>query len=353
MISLKNVLYRISHWETWDWRIKYIPLVPFWVWHCIRSGSFWFFTPSNPTLTFGGFEGETKEEIYKQLPLGSYPTSFYILAQSDFSSLKTLVDNNFSYPIAVKPNIGRMGFMFRTINNLFELKRYHEIMAIDYVIQDFVKFPLEVSVFYYRFPNQQKGVITGFVKKEFLQVIGDGNSTLLQLMLNYPRIRFRLDEMRSKHKEHLQIVIPKGEIFYLIYALNLSRGGRLVSLENEKDQQLLQVFDNLSAVSKTLYYGRYDIKCQSVEDLKKGKNFTILEYNGSGAEPHHVYGNGFTLFQACRILAQHWNILCNISKLNHKNGVPYTRFIDGWKLMRACRKHFAILRKLDSEFPVF
>ena len=353
MVSLKNVLYRIVHWETWDWRIKYIPLVPFWVWHCIRSGSFWFFTPSNPTLLFGGFEGETKQAINKHLPINSYPTSFYISAYSNFDSLRKLVESNFTYPFVVKPNIGRMGFMFRIINTHSELKQYHEIMPVDYLVQDFVKYPLEVSVFYCRFPNQQKGVITGFIKKEFLQVIGDGTSTLLQLMKNYARIRFRLEEMLSKHKDHLNNVIPQGEVFYLSYALNLSRGGKLVSLEHEKDKRLLAIFDELSSFSKTLFYGRYDIKCQSVEDLKQGENFSILEYNGSGAEPHHVYGNGFTLFQACKILAQHWNILCNISRLNHRNGVSYVKFLDGWRLMKACRKHFATLRRLDAEFPVF
>ena len=347
------MLYRISHWETWDWRIKYIPLVPFWVWHCIRSGSFWFFTPSNPTLTFGGFEGETKEEIYKQLPIESYPTSIYISAHSNFDFLKELVERKFTYPIAVKPNIGRMGFMFRVLNDHSELELYHKTMPIDYLVQDYVNYPLEVSVFYYRFPNQQKGVVTGFIKKESLQVMGNGNFTLQQLMRIYPRIRFRLAEMEAKHKQHLNIVIPYGEIFYLSYALNLSRGGKLVSLEHEKDENLLAVFDKLSAFSKTLYYGRYDIKCQSVEDLKQGKNFSILEFNGSGAEPHHVYGNGFTLFQACKILALHWNVLCNISRLNHKNGVQYVKFLDGWRLMKACRKHFAILRRLDSDFPVF
>lgn len=353
MARFENVFYRLMHWETWDWRVKYIPLVPLWTWHCIRSRSFWFFTPSNPSLLFGGFEGETKQAINSHLPTEKYPNTFYITALSDFKAVRQLVDSKFKYPIAVKPNIGRMGFMFRVINNDSELRLYHEKMTFDYLIQDFVKYPLEVSVFYYRFPDKQKGVITGFVKKEFLQVIGNGSSTLLELLKNYPRIRFRLDEMKSKHREHLHLIIPEREIFYLSYALNLSRGGKLVSLANEIDDQLLKVFDDLNALSKTLYYGRYDIKCQSIKDLKQGKNFSILEYNGCGAEPHHVYGNGFTLVQACRILAQHWNVLYNISSINYKNGVCYVGFADGWKLMRACRKHFAVLRKLDSEFPVF
>ncbi|MBC7912643.1 MAG: hypothetical protein H7Y07_00835 [Pyrinomonadaceae bacterium] len=350
--GLKNIFYRISHWETWDWRIKYIPLVPFWVWHCIRSRSFWFFTPSNPTLHFGGFEGITKKSIYEHLPSESYPKSIYVSPKSSFQELENLITREFKYPFVVKPDIGRMGFMFRIIKSPGELKFYHQTMPVDYIIQELIKYPLEVSVFYYRYPDQESGTITGFIRKDFLEVVGDGRSTLLELMLNYHRIRFRMEEMKAKHKEHLDQIIPKGEVFYLSYALNLSRGGKLVSLEKQKDDQLLSVFDKLSHHSKTLYFGRYDIKCASVEDLKQGKNFSIIEFNGSGAEPHHVYGNGYTLFKACKILAHHWDILSKISRLNNQKGIKYWNFRQGWKLMRECRQHVALLKQLDSEFPV-
>ena len=80
----------------------------------------------------------------------------------------------------------------------------------DYIVQELVTYPLEVSVFYYRFPDQQKGTITGFIKKEFLQVTGDGRSTLWELIRKYDRVQFRLDEMKAKHEHSLQDIIPAG-----------------------------------------------------------------------------------------------------------------------------------------------
>jgi hypothetical protein len=77
-MNFKESLYIITHWQTWHHHAKYIPLTPVWVWYCLRAGTPWFFTPSNPTLTFGGFEGEGKKEMYDQLPLGSYPATTYI-----------------------------------------------------------------------------------------------------------------------------------------------------------------------------------------------------------------------------------------------------------------------------------
>ena len=349
-MDINKTFYKITHWETWPYRIKYIPLIPVWLWYCLRSGSWWFFTSSNPSLSFGGFEGESKKEMYDQLPPNLYPKSIYIspsLTQDELE--KHISSNNMQYPFAVKPDVGTMGFMFRKIDNPDQLKIYHSKMPSDYIIQKLITYPLEVSLFYYRFPYQQKGTITGFIKKEFLQVTGDGNSTLLQLMQNYDRVRFRLEEMEAKHQQKLNDVIPAGEIFILSPALNLSRGSRLVSLEQEKDENLVKVFDDISHYTKHFYYGRYDIKCKSVEDLKQGKNFCILEYNGSGAEPHHAYGNGNTLWQAHKIFLHHWKILYQISKYNNKQGIKYWNFKRGWQFLKNARKEYNLLGKLDAE----
>ena len=239
-----------------------------------------------------------------------------------------------------------MGLMFRKINSMQELINYHERMTVDYLLQEFVHYPVEVSVFYYRFPRWKTGTITGFVRKEYLSVTGDGVSSLLTLMLHYPRVQFRLEEMKVKHAAKLDEIIPSGEKYILCQALNLSRGGRLVSLEHEKDERLLHVIDNVSRTGK-FYFGRYDIKCRSIDDLKNGKNFKILEFNGSGAEPHHVYGNGNSLFRAISILLQHWNILYEISRENHQNGIPRWSFMQGIHHILAARKHFQFLRSLE------
>jgi len=337
------------HWETWHYLAKYIPIMPVWLWYCLRARSFWFFTPSNPSLTFGGFEGESKKEMFDQLPPGSYPKSIYISHSLPFQEIEKLISfNNFNYPIAVKPDVGMMGFMFRKIDTAEKLRFYHERMPVDYIIQDLIRYPLEVSVFYYRFPNEKKGTITGFLKKEFLGVTGNGRSTLWELILNCPRVRFRLEEMRSKHESRLNHILDEGEIYYLSNALNLSRGGKLISLAHEKDENLLKVFDALSHYTKHFYYGRYDIKCASVEDLKKGENFYILEYNGCGAEPHHIYGDGNTLFQAYKILLQHWKMLYGISSYNHNRGIHYWKFRRGWKFLKDAKKHFRMLKQLDA-----
>jgi hypothetical protein len=347
-MNIKNIFYKIGHWETWHYLVKYIPIAPVWAWYCFKAKSFWFFTPSNPTLTFGGFEGETKREMYDQLPEKLYPKSIYINYTDNFENVETqLLKSALKYPFAVKPDAGMMGFMFRKINNSLELKEYHHKMPADYIIQKLIDYPIEVSVFYYRFPNSTTGTITGFIKKEFLQVIGDGTSTLNELIDNYSRATFRMHEIKSKHFDKLHHVIPTGKPYILSYALNLSRGGKLVSLEHQKDDKLLKVFDDISLYTKHFYYGRYDIKCASIESLKEGKEFSIIEFNGCGAEPHHIYGNGNTLLQAYSIVLKHWKVLYQISAMNYKNGTGYWDYNKGKKYLHNARKHFKILKQLD------
>src|SRR5687768_2044275 len=109
-INLRKTIYRLQHWETWHWLIKYMPMVPFWIAHCIRARSCWFFTAANPTLTFGGYEGESKMEMYKQLPEGTYPKTVHVGRDVSRASVEEIVcKEGFTFPVAVKPDVGRMG----------------------------------------------------------------------------------------------------------------------------------------------------------------------------------------------------------------------------------------------------
>jgi hypothetical protein len=342
---------RFLIWENWPLSIKYILLSPVWIWYCIKSRCVWFFTSSNPTLMFGGFEGEGKKEMYAQLPADAYPRTVFVSPGDYFIRVRQYFDNGtLNFPVAVKPDIGMSGLMFRKISNIDDLRKYHEAMAVDYIIQAYVDYPLEVSVFYYRYPGERKGHVTGIVKKEGLSVVGDGSSTLLQLIKADARVSKRMREMRCKHSDKLNTIIAKGETFVLSDALNLSRGGKLTSLEHEIDDQLRNVFDTIADHAGQFYYGRYDVKCSSIRDLKTFKNFSILEFNGAGADPHHVYGGGRTFGQALSVILAHWKVLYKISMVNRKLGVKAWTFFEGLKHMWWSHWHFKSLTKLDYQF---
>ena len=349
---MKQFLEKIGNWELWPFKLRYLFITPVWLWHCLQSRSAWFFSASNPTLTFGGFEGEGKKEMYDLLPEGSFPKTIYISPKDSTESLlHKVAQNNFEYPFCVKPDVGMKGLLFRKIDNREQLLQYHQQMPIEYIVQDLIQYPMELSVFYYRLPYQKKGVISGLIQKELMEVTGDGESSLLQLITAHPKARYRMDEMRTKHAGNLDQIVPSGEKYLLTYAANLNRGARFVNLEQHIDEPLLELFDDLSHRGQ-FYYGRYDLKCTSLDDLKKRKNFFILEFNGSGAEPNHVYHRGFTLFQAQKVFLHHWKVLAKIAQYNHSQGVDYWSYKKGAAFLKQSTKHLELLEKYDSEILV-
>ena len=347
-MRIKKFFQKLTNWELWNFYVLYAPISPVWFWYCLRSGSLWFFSSSNPTITFGGFEGEGKKEMYDQLPPHLVPRTIYIMHDWTIDEMeKKIQEAGFTYPFVVKPDVGMKGILFRKIESPEQLVKYHERIPVEYIVQDLITLPVEVSVFYYRYPDQQKGVVSGFIQKELLQVTGDGKSTLRELTKMHPRARFRMEEMEHRHGHRFDRIIPAGEVFYLSYAGNHNRGAHFTNLHKEIDENLHRVFDELSHHAGKFYYGRYDIKTSSIEDLKQGKNFQIIEFNGCGAEPNHIYDCGMSIWRAYGVILQHWKALFHISRYNHRNGTPYWSFKRGWNFLKESRKHFKMLEKYD------
>lgn len=344
---MQKIWKQLFNWEQWNFFVLYFPLFPVWFWYCLRSRSFWFFSSSNPTITFGGFEGEGKKEMYDQLPTELYPQTLYIspaLQQADAEEM--IRQAGFQLPFTVKPDVGMKGLLFRKIQSWEQWRSYHKGMGVLYLVQAYVEYPLEYSVFYYRHPASLKGTISGFIQKDLLQVKGDGVSSLYELISSHSKAKHRLDELKARHADNWNLVIENGEVYYLFYAGNHNRGAHFTNLSGEIDEKLLTMFDRLSHQT-SFYYGRYDIKALSLFSFKEGNDFSILEFNGCGAEPNHIYDCGMSLLEAYRVLLSHWSVLFKISQHNHLNGHPYWSFRKGFDFLRKSRIHFEQMEKLD------
>ncbi|MEP6617411.1 MAG: hypothetical protein ABJA57_12565 [Ginsengibacter sp.] len=349
---MKKYLQKIGNWEQWPFKILYAPIAPVWLWYIIRSGSVWFFTPSNPKLTFGGMEGEPKKEMYDLLPRQLYPATFNVFPGEEFKKIYgRLSVHHIDYPFIVKPEVAGQGILLRKIDNEDQLKKYHQNITVEYIIQEMIPYPMEVSAFYYRFPDQPKGVVTGFLHKIPLQVTGDGVHTVEELVRQNPKAVKRAGELAAKHGNNFKSILPQGEKYMLSYAANHNRGAHFINLNHEIDEKLVQIFDAISTDINDFYYGRYDIMCSSLEDLRNGKNFLILEYNGCGAEPNHFYDTGFTLAGAYREILMHWKVLFRISRYNYEHGVPYWPLLKGIQFLLKTKKHYRLIRKADKLMP--
>ena len=122
---MKKFLKKVGNWELWPFDLIYAPVGIVWLYYSLKARSLYFFTPSNPTLIFGGFEAGSKMDMYHQLPAGSYPTTILITpAQSLDDIKKESRSNGLDYPFVAKPDEGMQGVLFRVIESEEEFRKY-------------------------------------------------------------------------------------------------------------------------------------------------------------------------------------------------------------------------------------
>src|SRR5436189_443984 len=327
---IKKTLYhpffiRLFHWEYWPFHVVYGPLYFYWIWLCLRARSFFFFNTSNPSIDNGGFLMESKKQIYDLLPWQYYPKTILVESGTSFSEIiAEIKKNEFQYPVVGKHDIGMKGLSVKKLNSEKELLEYASQSKVNFLVQEFIPYENEVGIFYYRFPNEEKGHISGIVKKEFLTVTGDGISTVEQLLSKSKRAILQLPTLRVKEKEKMNIVLKEGEVLIIVPYGNHVRGAKFLDDSSLADEELTNTIDSICKKVKGFYFGRLDIRYNDWEELKQGKNFSIIELNGSGSEPTHIYDPRHSVFWAWKEIAKHWKILYQISKLNHQlQNTPY------------------------------
>ena len=168
-------------------------------------------------------------------------------------------------------------------------------------------------------------------------------------MLLNPKAKMRHNDLHSRHTERWNSILPKDEKYILSYADNHNRGAHFVDLKEQINDDLIAVFDKISIGINDFFYGRYDIMCNSIEELQQGKNFTILEYNGCGAEPNHFYDTGYTLNGAYKEILKHWKALYTISKYNAEHVVKPWSFWKGLKFQLDTKKMYRKMKEVDEK----
>jgi len=288
---------------------------------------------------------ESKKEVYDLIPFEYYPATLLFKASSSTQEILELIkQRNLKYPLIGKPDIGMKGMMVKKLENENELLSYAKNSKVDFLIQEFVSFKNEIGIFYYRYPNEANGHISGIVKKEFLAVSGDGISTVEQLLLKNKRAVLQLQNLRIKEKEKMNIILQKEEELIIVPYGNHVRGAKFLDDSSLVDEELTNTIDLICKKINGFYFGRLDIRYNNWEELKQGKNFSIIELNGSGSEPTHIYDPRHSVFWAWKEIAKHWKILYRISKLNHQlQNVPYMTTRMGLDMFRQNSEYVRLL----------
>ncbi|MFZ2898684.1 MAG: hypothetical protein WA004_08690 [Saprospiraceae bacterium] len=326
---------KVFVWEYWPMWMGILPTIFFWLWFALRARRLFFFSAVNPSIETGGMMGESKHRIMNHIPEEYLPDTVFVKRGMGWEEVAGAVrQKGLVYPLIAKPDVGERGFQVVVARDEGMLRAYHARNDMDFLIQDFVELPEEVSILYHRFPGAEKGAITSICLKEFLGVRGDGRSSVRQLMEREPRASLQVARFEQESPDKLAAVPAEGERLLLEPIGNHCRGTKFLSGNHLIDAELTAVFDRISHRMEGICYGRFDMKCGSIEALRRGQDFKILEFNGASAEPAHVYDPAIPVWKKYRDIFRHWQIMYHIYLAQRERGYEAMSFgeaREAWK----------------------
>ncbi|MBL7849239.1 MAG: hypothetical protein JNL40_17355 [Cyclobacteriaceae bacterium] len=317
---------KIRNWEYWPFGIIHAPLFIYWLWLSLKARSFTFFSASNPGILMGGMFGESKYEVMEKVPASVKPKTLRMeVPTTPEKVLGEITRQGLIFPVIFKPDLGERGWRVKKISCAEDIAPYLKLINMPFLVQEYVSLPLEFGVFYVRYPSEPCGRVVSIVGKEMLSVNGDGHSPLSRLILQNDRAKLQWEVLADGYRHRLDEVLPVGERLELVSIGNHCLGTKFLNANHLINDKLSASFDVISRQIDGFYFGRFDLRTASIADLEEGR-VMVMELNGCGAEPAHIYDPGFSLLKAIRVLFRHWHDIYRVSYENHLRGTPYISF---------------------------
>jgi membrane protein DedA with SNARE-associated domain len=327
--KLLAIVSRLWRWEFWPAWLFYLPVVPWIAWQSLRRGGlkgFASITAANPGIPLGGFVGESKFDILRQiegahvLPAAVVPPGDPALRLDQLGLI--LRYNGWTFPLILKPDVGERGAGVTLARSADSARRYLAERPGPVLVQVYHPGPHEAGVFYVRLPGEPAGHIFSITDKVFPQVTGDGVSTLEQLIWRHPRYRMQAKTFLARQSDRLDRVLAEGETFALTGTGNHCQGTLFRDGSHLLTRQLERTIEHIARRFDGFYFGRFDVRYSDVEAFKAGRDLAVIELNGVTSESANLYDPANSLWRAYHILLRQWTILFEIADANRRQGQP-------------------------------
>ncbi len=348
MPSLDDLRKFVSTAEKIPNNILYIPVGLRWLLLSLKYRSLTLPSAANPMIETGGFMGESKASVLDMVgpEQRNWLADYVLFHRDDFSTdknfqnaIEIIKTKNFNFPLVAKPDIGWNGYGVRIIENEPQLWQYLDIFpaGANIIFQELVNYDGEAGIFYIRMPGEPKGKIYSITLRYFPYVKGDGKSTLRQLIENDERSKLRAHLYMGSNPKHtgfsneeLRKIPEDGEMIRLAFIGSLRAGGLYRNGTHLVTTEIEERFDRIARSIPEFYYGRFDIRFESIEFLQKGERFKIIEINGAGAEAIQAWDPNVSLIKLYREFFRAQSLLFKIGNMNRKRGykpMPVKDFI--------------------------
>ncbi len=306
-----------------------IPLVFQWIWLSLRYRSASLPSAANPAITSGGLVGEGKLEYFRGMgAVARAATAAHcaVSTQSMPSSqalLQNMATAGMSFPVIAKPDLGLCGYGVRRIDNLAELHTYLAAFPVNetVVLQQYLPQEGEAGIFYVRDPQSDEGRTIGLALRYFPRVMGDGHSSVAELVDADVRARRVLGSVKHECLLTHARVPNDGEVVRLSTVGSTRVGGLYRDGGSHITPQLTAAIDAIARDMPDFYCGRFDVRFDTLQALSAGKGFTIMEINGAGSEAIQAWDPSIGLIKAFRMIFAKQRLVFAIGNARRRNGV--------------------------------
>lgn len=331
--------------------LNLIPMVVQWCWLGLRHRSLTLPSAGNPAITAGGLVGDGKSEYFSGMgPRARSMVAPFVMVQArgDDTLTQALIRMHvagLSFPVVAKPEYGWCGFGVQRIDNTPQLADYLASYpgGEPLMLQRHLAEPAEAGIFYTRMPGQSTGSICGILLRHYPQVIGDGVSTVSQLIAADPRLRRAQRSRRHRFRYDPLQVPPAGQSVRLSLIGSIRAGGRYEDGSALVSDELTAAVDAIAQDMPQFHVGRFDVRYGSVADLRRGR-FQIMEVNGAGSEAVYAWDPKYSLREAYRMVFAKQRRLFEIGAANRARGHRPVGLL-------ALARHFLRQQKLIRAYP--
>jgi hypothetical protein len=288
----------------------------------------------------GGVVGESKFDILSQLPEEwTIPTDVLEPGSVDARAaglLGILSRRGWSFPLVLKPDVGQRGSGVRLARTDADAREYLAQLTDRVVVQPYHRGPYEAGIFYYRLPGDARGRVLAITDKHFPFVIGDGRSTLEELVWAHPRCRMQAKTFLARLGERRTVVPSDGERVVLAVAGNHAQGTQFKDGHHLITPALEARVDGIARHYDGFFIGRFDVRYADRAAFMAGHDLAIVELNGATAECTNIYDPEHSLLAAYRALFRQWRLVFEIGAANRRDGRPASSTV---RLLRLIRDH--------------
>lgn len=286
-------------------------------------------------MALGGIFEESKLSVYHRIPKGWTPKTLALPPFIEKDALEQfMAQNQLSFPVIVKPDRGMRGRGVRYHKHMDTLIEHASSFGSGHphIIQPYIDMPMEIGVFMIK--DGADWSITSLVQRELPKVIGNGTSSIIELISRDDHLFLQLERIKKYGHHQLNRVPVLGEEVKLGLIGNHRLGTHFLDRNDLISEEFKMAMKRICDLLKGFEYGRLDIRFNNWDSFEELRDFSIIEVNGANSEPGHIYQQGFDLVGAWKVLLKHHRIIFQKAKKAQANGQSGPDFIKSATLFR-------------------